>query len=179
MGLGALGRRKEALMAMERALALGRELHDERSCALNLMNMGFVHLEERRLAHALDLFDRSIDLCRKLEDVKNLIVALRGGGRTHFAMGHPDKAMARCRESLSLAEGANNWDEVVRACECLYEIHREQGDQGQALLFLERMHAAEDSLQYQSSLKALQLAEFREQLQADSLRVEEEKRRLQ
>src|SRR5690606_19474640 len=89
------------------------------------------------------------------------------------------RAIRQCTKALVLARQTAALSKQRLACSCLYNAHKASGNAEKALEFHELMLDLEVSLQSEETAKKLQQIDFQKKVQADSLKQEEEKLKVQ
>ncbi|MGB0369001.1 MAG: adenylate/guanylate cyclase domain-containing protein [Flavobacteriales bacterium] len=104
------------------------------------------------------------------------MVSLHGLGEIKRLTGNYSKAIEYCSQAVERSVKMKMIEREKSACKCLYKTYREIDNNDQAVVYLEKLRAIDDSLNLVETAKKLQSMEFEKQVFADSLHVEEEKR---
>lgn len=88
------------------------------------------------------------------------------------------RAIEYCQKGLKLADEIGIIDEQKNACKCLYSAYKTAGKGNEALVYLEKMRAIEDSLKTRETDEKLQQMEFDKQMLQDSIAKAEEARKI-
>jgi tetratricopeptide (TPR) repeat protein len=128
------GEPPEELPLFERALAMRRELGDERGVAESLFHVGLVHQVVRGDSEtSRPFFQESYDRAQQLGDEVLMSYAIRHVAFCDQEAGHLERAEAGFRESLALRERAGWVPGVAAAQLALALLLGEQGRRDQAV----------------------------------------------
>ncbi len=103
---------QQARSLLEEALAIYRELEDERSVARMLSNLGGVAVAEGDLAQAETLFEETLPLFRRMEDSRALMVTLSNLAALANLGGDHERARALGEEALAIARSEGDQDQT-------------------------------------------------------------------
>jgi len=106
------GQVEQARALLEEALAIYRDLEDERSVARMLSNLGGVAVAEGDLAGAEALFEETLPLFRRMEDGRALMVTLSNLAAIANLGGSHERARALGEEALSIARSEGDQDQT-------------------------------------------------------------------
>ena len=135
-GAGVLARQQsdneQAAMLLEKALALAREIGDERGVADGLASLGNLASEQGDLARAENLFTEALAQWRRLENTDGIAGELVSLALLALDRGDLDLAATRLRESLALYRELKAEWEIALVLHNLGDVAYEQGDLDQA-----------------------------------------------
>jgi predicted ATPase/class 3 adenylate cyclase len=97
------------------ALALSRNLHDERGVARSLENLGVLAFDRGDFDQATAFLDESLDLARTHDDRPLIATALNDLGRIAFSRGDLREAESLYEESLALRRKGGSSSEIARS----------------------------------------------------------------
>jgi predicted ATPase len=103
----------EARVRLESALALQRELGDERAVARTLNSLGVVARSQGQLERATDLLEDSLQRKRQIGDESGIAVTLSNLGIVASDRGDLDRAAALMAEALALDESSGSTSAIV------------------------------------------------------------------
>jgi class 3 adenylate cyclase/ligand-binding sensor domain-containing protein len=173
------GAAKEALKYLEKALASLEETGDKMNSAVtrDLIAQAYTDLELYKNAlensqYALLIFE---ELGNDLDLARGYII--RGG--IFRKMGNLHEAAKQYKQGLTIAERAGFIKEISNACKFLYEVNKELNRSKEALIYLEKRDAAEDSLKSEETARLLEQIEFERLIQQDSIAKAEEARKVE
>ena len=102
----------EARALLEEAVAIYRDLGDERSAARMLSNLGGVAVAEGDLAQAKALFEETLPLFRRTDDHRALMVTLSNLAAIAGLGGDHGRARALGQEALAIARSEGDQDQT-------------------------------------------------------------------
>lgn len=138
-----------------------------------------IYIRQRKLDSARHYLARSLKVAEDCNDVAVLATLYRDQGRLESLNGNVKRAAAALEKSLDLSRSGHFILETQESLYELFKVYKAQGDQGNALHFLEKYQQFKDSINTsKSSERAAQLAaeyDFRKQVeQMDHERKEAE-----
>jgi class 3 adenylate cyclase len=107
--------------------------------------------------------------------IANLLVTT---GDLYLKFQNYSKSLDYCKRAFQLAKTVKHLAYQKDACKCLYESYKKINNSNFALKYLEVMSVLEDSLRSEETTIKLQQMEFQKQILADSIKQEEEKRKV-
>jgi predicted ATPase len=135
-GAGVLARQQseneQAAVLLEKALALAREIGDERGVADGLASLGNLASEQGDLTRAENLFTEALTQWRRLENTDGVAGELVSLALLALDRGDLDLAATRLRESLALYRELKAEWEIALVLHNLGDVAYEQGDLDQA-----------------------------------------------
>lgn len=124
----------EARKSLARANTLYESLKDEFNLCKTYANTARVELAAGRTEQALDLFNRSLELARRLGYQYYVAKRLHDIGLLHYSLHKADQASKFFYESNELARRADYYDTIFLNCYYLWKIALERGDRSAAAL---------------------------------------------
>lgn len=144
--------------------------------AMNTLGRTFRNIDQIDSAKAC--FQKAVEIHTTYDNLYALTFPLVNLGLIYLNRELYEEAEEHCQRSYDLAKNSDILETQFLACECLYAVKKQIGNENEALEFHEQMRVLEDSLNAQEAMKELQFMEFRKLQEADSLKVSEEKQRL-
>lgn len=123
-----------------RVLQLRRSMDDVYGESVSLNNLGNVFLSQGKLHEALDHYQRSLTLKKKIGNRRELTDTLRDMGEVYRRLGNSRLAMQYLQESLDLAVEIGAEKEEMNAHLDLSRIHDKAGKPASALRHYRRYH---------------------------------------
>jgi class 3 adenylate cyclase/tetratricopeptide (TPR) repeat protein len=146
-----LRRYAEADVALQRSLALRRELADRVGERNTLRSIGLLRWHEGRNAEALEAAEQTLRIDRERDDLAAIAGDMTNCGAILRALGEHERAQAILEEALAIGDHLEDGDaravddelavKHVYALHHLSNIHRERGDRARALECLQRAGA--------------------------------------
>lgn len=102
MELFAEGRNSEAAYEFHRSLKINRSIDSRKGTAINLLNLGRVHLEEQRLDEARSALDEAIDISDSLMDQRLISEAYATKAKYFFAAGDNKQSIASLKKAMEI-----------------------------------------------------------------------------
>jgi predicted ATPase len=140
-GAGVLARQQsdneQAAMLLEKALALAREIGDERGVADGLASLGNLASEQGDLVRAENLFTEALAQWRRLENSDGIAGELASLALLALDRGDLDLAATRLQESLALYRALEAEWEIALSLHNLGDVTYEQGDLDHAVALQE------------------------------------------
>ena len=168
-----------ALELYDKALSIYRELNDKAGEGRVLNRMGLLYLNTEDLVKAGEYTDQALEIFTNLSDRSGIAVTRINKAQSDLKLENFKGAIANCEIAFQLSEQTNALEIKRDACKCLYEAFKGEGINDRALQYLEILQIVDDSLQDDETAKKLQQIEFKKHVLADSLKLEEEKLRVQ
>ncbi|MDH3732473.1 MAG: tetratricopeptide repeat protein [Gemmatimonadota bacterium] len=146
--LSILTREHEAAeVALERALALTREIGDTGVEMHALRSFGLLRWHQQRLTEAVDLVESALELDRGMDNREGVIGNLANLGSLHRALGESEKALEYLHEALDAERsmdrrGAGGTVKESYILHTIGVIHSQLGDNEKGLDYLERARAS-------------------------------------
>jgi len=163
------GNLDSAMLYGQRSLAQYERIGYLLGVGLTRGDIGDVYAAQKEYVEAVDHYERSLQVLTAMNNPMAIAERLARMGVVRSAMGLPHDAEKACAKSLSLATAVANPYLQQEACDCLYAAHKAMGHRDQALYYLERSQALDDTLQMDDLAKRLQRMEFTKELYADSV----------
>ena len=175
-----LGRPDSALAYHRRNLQIRRTLGDGRWIGISLSNLGSCFEKSGQPDSARHYLEAGLAFIRKEPGEFLLGQTLTMLGKARLRAGALREALAHCTAGLRIAERLRTLPQQEACFDCLYRANSALGRTSEALIMLERLTAARDSMFGRERAKGLVRLElnyaFERQQYADSLRRLEEKR---
>ncbi|MCB0661831.1 MAG: tetratricopeptide repeat protein [Saprospiraceae bacterium] len=169
----------KALDCYIQSLGLVTQFEDNQMEANILANIANNYQNKKDYDKALDFHLQSLDIKEEIGDQKALAYTLFKIGNIYLEKQDYNKAIKYCERSYDNAKAIEVWEEQKSACQCLYDAYKAIGQSNKALLYMEQMRVAEDSLQSAATSKKLQEMEFAKQVLVDSLAAVEKERQME
>ncbi|MEO1260234.1 MAG: adenylate/guanylate cyclase domain-containing protein [Bacteroidota bacterium] len=167
---------EKALEVNQRALELNQELGNTEGVAFILRNNGSIYLQLDNPELTLENAQSALALYEKMGIKSGIADNLTNIGTVYKVQGKFNMALDFCTRGLKLADEIGALKIQKNGCKCLYDSYKALGKNTNALLYLERRQAIEDSLQADVTAKKLQQMEFEKLLLQDSIARAEEAR---
>jgi len=169
-----MGRPDSALSYHRRNLQIRKSIGEPRWIGVCYGNLGTCHGKLGQLDSALHYLEAGLIVVRRERDDALTGKTLVFLGRILLSAGRPNEALERCEQALRLVEPLEALPIQEQCYDCLYQANSRLKRSGEALLMLERLTAARDSMFGRERAKGLLRLEMnhafeREQL-ADSLK---------
>ncbi len=119
-----------------RSLRAYRRARDRRGCAIALHNLGMLSADRARWRKAERQFDRTRELAREAGDAHLEALALLNSADVKLAVGQPDVAELRARESLRIFEQLGSTVDLADVWKTLGLASRRMGRPGAAVTHL-------------------------------------------
>ena len=126
--------RQESQSINRRGLALYRQAGSEWGQALSIFHLGIVDGISGNDNHALPLFEQSLGIFRKAGDVFFAGRVCLNIGFMFFQCGELERALPFLEEHQRLDEQLQFWYGIAEGWHTLGSLHRQKGDEEQALL---------------------------------------------
>ncbi|MEP1035165.1 ATP-binding protein [Ekhidna sp.] len=146
-----------------------------------LEGMGAIYIALTKLDSAEYYLNRALKTATICEDVAVLASVKKDLGILYSKQGKHAEAQVELQEALKISKDASLRTEIKDGLYAFYEFHKNYGNQGEAIKYLEEYQSLTDSIYKESNVeKATQLAaeyEFRKQVAAmEQERLESEKK---
>jgi len=145
----------------------------------NLSSIGQLYRKKKNYKKALQYYAKGLKVKKEADIQMFLSQDLKELAAIHRELGQYDKSEDYCTQSLKIAESDNSINYQLDACQCLYETYKAMGHNSQALIYLERSNALQDSLREIESFQALQKMEIKNQMMQDSIAMVEKEAAIQ
>ena len=165
-----------ALAFFQQALTIRQEIGERMGMAEALVSMADLYREQGEYAHAEEHYAQALMLANEIAHQWYVAQCHVGMGIVHLDQGRTSDAIRSCRMALATAEELSALDLKKTACKCLYDGYKTMGNGSEALVYLERMKAVEDSLQAEETTRELERMEFAKLMLVDSIAKAEEAR---
>lgn len=130
-----LGDFDEAILYLNKALAIAKADENEQRIAYSLNNLGNVYESQGNYPLALEHYKESLYINEKLGDSLGIANHLTNIGLIYKFQKHYDKAMTNYEKSLGIYERINNKHRVSATLNDIGTIHEENGDYRSALKY--------------------------------------------
>jgi adenylate cyclase len=97
----------QAKILISNAATINQQISDTSNLAFCKYWLGNIELNQSKYNNALDLFQTSYELAKKINDKKNIARSLDGKASIYEALGEDDKALALYQSALSEAQQGN------------------------------------------------------------------------
>jgi adenylate cyclase len=170
---------EKALVAFRKAQAIARDMQNW-TMVMNFDNwMGSAFLMLGQVDSADACYANARRLVANDPGSMNRVFTAMGQAEVEMARKHHRIALPLLQEAEQLMAALPMMPEHKQLYENLLAVHRELGNAGEALWYSDRLRMVNDSMNLLEAQRVLSERDFRQQLQADSLRTEEEKRIMQ
>ncbi|MFK7771986.1 MAG: adenylate/guanylate cyclase domain-containing protein [Saprospiraceae bacterium] len=169
----------KAIDYYRRSLSSFDEIGDKKGIAYSLMNIGLVYSQLNDYPKAIDYSRRSLLSFEEIGDKRGTATSLGSIGTIYRIQGDYQKALDFCQKGLEQAQEIKILDRQKKACQCLFDTYKALGNSDEALVYMEKMRAVEDSLQTEETVKKLEQMEFEKIMLQDSITKAEEARLIQ
>ena len=132
------GRWDEAIVALERSLAIAQKLRDRRQAAIVLNSLGSVLQRTGRWDEAIAALERSLAIAQKLRDRRQVAIVLNSLGSVLQRTGRWDEAIAALERSLAIAQKLRDRRQVAIVLNSLGSVLQRTGRLDEAVATLER-----------------------------------------
>lgn len=133
-----LGLAEEAAESYEQCLKLSKELHDTKSHARALRQLGNLKLRQSKWKEAIACFEHSYKISRENGEPLEEAYALNSLAAAYFHTAAWRKMESACEHALSLAEKMNDDDLTACVCNNLGALYNVQGQWDKALATLQK-----------------------------------------
>ena len=164
-----------ALDYFDQSIEISREIGEKQIVANGLNNIGSVFKDKQDYHRALDYYLQSLAIKKEIQDRRGIGNTSNNIGKVYQKMGQFDRALSYCEASLEIGEAIGSLEVQREACLCLFKSYKGIPDAAQALVYVEKFMALEDSLNNVGTAKKLQQMEFEKIMIQDSLNEEKEK----
>jgi adenylate cyclase len=170
-----LGNDSLALLHLYKSIGFYKKANHLGGIGYTMNSLGEYFHGKGQLDSAEVYFERAIEIHSEYENLFALSFPLAHIGDIYLETERYDQAKESCQESYSLAKEIGILTTQHLACECLYNLNKQIGNDVLALEFHEEMLMLKDSIDSEEASKQLQLMEFRKEMVADSVKQAEEK----
>ena len=132
----------------EKALAICREIKDERQLAFSLCALGDLEMSKRNLTVARPLFEECLEISRNLADDRLLMVTLYNLGMTNYFEKQYERAADNFIESLGISYVMKNTILISCALDGIAAIYAVRSKPEQAAFLNGAVDSLNDSLGY-------------------------------
>jgi tetratricopeptide (TPR) repeat protein len=137
--------------------------------------MGLINMKREEYTEARIFYQQSLEAAREIGYNSILSSIYTYQGNLFNILSDHTKALDKCKQGYEESIKTGDIQEQISACECLYATYKALGDAGSALEYHETFLTLTDSLHNEETVRQLQQMEFKQQMLADSLKMEEEK----
>lgn len=173
MGLGSLygdrGEYTQGIEQFELCLAYYKDVNSIQGTSYSLVNLGEIYQMQGDYPKALDYYRQGSKMLKEAGNQYGYAYVLVGIGKVYQDQNLHKSALEYCNEALMLLDDIGIMEAQQKACECLYNSNKALGRGSEALVYLEKLQAINDSLNFNKTTKELQQMEFQKQVVADSL----------
>lgn len=169
----------QALEYCQRGLKISEEIGEKQYQANALSTIGNIYKDQGNNPKALEFFTQSLKIQEHIGDKKGMATSLIRFGNIYKDQGDYLKALDYCKKGYEVALSIHLLGNQKSACECLYNTYKAMGKGNEALVYLEKMRIAEDSLNAEETAKKLEQMEFAKIMLQDSITKAEEARLIQ
>ena len=175
------GNYQDALSNLFAALAIRKEVGPPSAIFLPLYNIGNTYKISGNLDSAQYYLEKSLDLARKIEMIRDQALTLNELGSLHWQRKEIPKAIASLEEAFALTPPNAFKQGKVPISRLLYQIYKEQNRPTEALKYLEINQTLQDSIFNVENTRAITLLEanyqFEQEKQALAFQQEQELQR--
>lgn len=141
------------------SLAIREEMQDSYSIATSLNNLGYLYEVLRDTAIALDYYQKSLSIRRKLE--AGIVVSLVNVGRIQLDQGYIDSALICGKEALNISQKIGLIESTRNAANLLMQVYRAQRLESKEYEMFRLYIALRDSFRNQEN----KVAVYKQQMQ--------------
>ncbi len=123
---------EKALIFLEEALAIFKELGDKQGEARTLNDFGLTDMWQANYERAITLFEESLVIKRELGDKRDIAIALNNLGYAAHSQGDFDRASLFYEESLALQRGGADRHVLALLLNNMAYIAQQKGEYGRA-----------------------------------------------
>ena len=149
--------------------AIYEVLGDKIGVADEFNNIGSIYEDKNEFDIALNFYKKGLKIHREVDYYDGIARSLINIGSVHLIQGNYDQSIANCQEGYRLAVAANDLQNQIEACQCLYDSYKANRKANEALYYMEKIRVLDDSVDVKETVKMLQKIEFRKEMLADSL----------
>jgi len=178
---------------LEEAIAIAKQLNDQRSTALNSSRLGDLFFTDGLYDEALSSYKESMFLMEKINLQRNLDYAYIAVGKTLQKKGELTESENYLKRGLTLAEKNKNLENISLANQRLAELYHAMGKDDIAIEYLKKHEANKDSLmsvqtsnklaelqtKYETEKKQKQIEELNHQTALQTLNLKNQDLQLQ
>jgi class 3 adenylate cyclase len=173
------GNYPKAIEKFEESLRISKESNSQYGIATALVHIGAIYGKEGKYSKAHEYYSQGLKIFEELNDPSELTAAFVYIGMLYNKQNDYSRTIEYCTKGYKLALSTGAVLDQKEACQCLYETYKAMGNSNEALVYLEKINAAEDSLDTQEASKKLQQMEFTKQRLQDSIAAAEQNRLVQ
>ncbi|MDP4953327.1 MAG: tetratricopeptide repeat protein, partial [Flavobacteriales bacterium] len=140
------GNISQAFKYYERSRDLNQEIGDIYGLSGAFSSIGRLYEKEGQLSLALDAYEKALSLVQEVGMMQEIAIKQTDLGRFYLLQGDHKKAMNYCQKAYTTSKENGAILTQNSACECLYSVNKEIGDQAEALSFFEEMAVLKDSI---------------------------------
>ncbi len=169
---------KDLSVAMEyfqKSLKVCQQYFEKDLIADCYLAIGLIHMKRKEYSEARRFYQQSLEAANEIGYNSILSSIYTYQGNLLNILSDHTQALEKCKQGYEESIKTGDVQEQISACECLYSTYKALGDAGSALEYHETFLALTDSLHNEETVRQLQQMEFKQQMLADSLKMEEEK----
>jgi tetratricopeptide (TPR) repeat protein len=125
----------KALDYHSRALAIRKEMKDQRQIAVSLNNIGRCYYKTGQWSMAAEYYFRALKIREKAGDKRGMATSLGNIGAVYQQQGNKERAMDYHKRSLQLSEEIDYKPRIIQALNNLSFLYKERGDTSSALQY--------------------------------------------
>jgi len=164
-----------AMEYFQKSLNISQKYFEKDLIADCYLAIGLIHMKRQEYTEARKYYQQSLEAAREIGYNSILSSIYTYQGNLFNILSDHSKALERCKLGYEKSIETGDIQEQISACECLYTTYKALGDAGNALEYHETFLSLTDSLHNEETVRQLQQMEFKQQMLADSLKMEEEK----
>ncbi len=135
---------KKAEGLYKKVLNLSRD--NERSMAVDLMNLGILYIRMEKYPKAMQYLDSSYYFCKKHEITYGFLLYAQQKGKVFMKLNNYDSAIYYTQKAIQLSKPYQLFKEQSQMMMQLYEMYRDLGQDDSALKYFVDYSALKDSL---------------------------------
>jgi tetratricopeptide (TPR) repeat protein len=132
------GNFEQAIALHQRCIATHKQTDNKALLAQSLRRLGLVHVKCEAYAEAIACYLQSLDLCEVVKDHDGLSRSLYLLGAAEANAQHADLAFTYLNRSLAAATASNNLQHQEQALSAIASLHRQLGDNDNALTVMQQ-----------------------------------------
>lgn len=173
------GSSEEAITSYRKALQRYSEMEDDRSKALVWNNIGGLYMSMEAHDSAMHYLQLAYEQYAKVNNETEQPSILSNMGLVLMMDGKRQEAASYCERALEISRSVGSLSAEKEACNCLYQLNKESGNEAGALIYLERLNSIADSLNLKDVSTALGRLEFEQAMLRDSFTQAERDRKVE
>lgn len=164
-----------AMEYFQKSLNISQNYYEKDLIADCYLAIGLIHMKREEYTEAMRFYQQSLEAAQEIGYNSILSSIYIYQGNLYNVLSDHSKALGKCKQGFEFSIETGDIQEQISACECLYTTYKALGNATRALEYHETYLSLIDSLHNEETVRQLQQMEFKQQMLADSLKMEEEK----